>query len=259
MAHIFKKVLGLLLPFIFIQVVHATPIENATFRVFCGAQVAPFSFINKNWQQPEGFEVDLFYEIQKRLGFKIQENRIIPIPQDLLGDFIDNGKADICFGAIASTYEREKKFNISNVYAHSSLGILKRSDDNSISNMSSLYGKKIVLVQDSDGMRYTQSVLKGKSELIIIPNLTIGLFMVRNGKADAIIYDRYILSYFVDTTKDLLLSVTSDAFNMDAGRMAMLFSKDFLYKDEINNTIAALIADGTVDKLIRKWRTKSSY
>ncbi len=233
-------------------------LHGVTFRVFCAAQMAPFSFINDNWQSPEGIDIDILLELQKRLGFELENNRIIPVPQDLAVYFLQSGKSDISIGGVAATYEREKIFSFSRVYSQSALGIVKRSNDNEITCFSSLKGKRVAVVSRSDAYDYVTSVLK-ESQIIEIPQLTKGFFMVYNDQCDVLVADRYALSYFVDTVPSIELTLLTDAFNLDAGRMAMVFNQNFAYKDIINQELDRMMADGTVEKINRKWRTKSSY
>ena len=255
--NLFRK-LCIALTLIMVSATYASDISKETFRVYCAAQTAPFSYIDVDWKKPKGFEVDLFYELQNRLGFKINEDRIIPIPQDLLGDFIDDGLSDISFGAISATYAREKHFNMSNVYCQSSLGIIRATGNTDVTTLYSLKGKRIAVVQDSDGLHYVQSVLQN-AQIIQVPNLTLGLFKVHIKEADALVADRMILKHFVNTGSNLGLEVTDDVFDMDSGRIALELGKDFKYKKEIDDELTRMKNDGTIYKLMEKWGMKASF
>lgn len=254
----FFRKLCLALTLTMVSATYASDISKETFRVYCAAQAAPFSYIDVDWKKPQGFEVDIIYELQKRLGFKIEENRIIPIPQDMLGDFIDDGVSDISFGAISSSYTREKQFIMSRVYCQSSLGIIRAQGNTQVTTLNSLKGKRVAVVQDSDGLRYVQNILPN-TQIVQVPNLTVGLFKVHMDEADALVADRMILKHFVKTGSKLGLEVTDDAFDMDSGRMALELGKGFKYKKEIDAELTRMKNDGTIYKLMNKWGMNASF
>ncbi|MDO4675590.1 MAG: hypothetical protein Q4A68_03290 [Anaerobiospirillum succiniciproducens] len=51
-------------------------LEHVTLTVLVNPLGAPQAFLKDDFQRPYGIDVDVIYELQRRLGFKLTENRI---------------------------------------------------------------------------------------------------------------------------------------------------------------------------------------
>lgn len=89
------SILFVLFSSIFALSAHADDeLKGKTLTVFIDPFSAPSAFFTDQIREPVGMDVDVIYELKKRLGFELTDNRILPLP---LGDAIDSiksGKAD---------------------------------------------------------------------------------------------------------------------------------------------------------------------
>ena len=84
----------------------------------------------------------------------------------------------------------------------------------------------------------------------------MALFQVSDGQMDALIYDRPPMVDFVRTMSSLDLAVTNDVFGDEASAFAFAMPKGSSYGFLINEALNNMLADGTVDAILKKWHVE---
>ena len=114
-------------------------------------QHAFFSETNEETGELEGFEIEVWEEIGKRLGREIKwETAGFPGVIELL----ESGRVDTVADQIGITEEREEKYYFSDVYFYVPYRIVVAEDNNTIETVEDLYGKKLGLLSDDIAYSY---------------------------------------------------------------------------------------------------------
>lgn len=212
---------------------------------------APLAFLTDDLERPEGIDIDIILELQKRLGFKLKENRIFP---DALLDGlnrVESGKADIMGGGISYTVARTEKFDFSPIYYESSLALLYSKRHNpDIKTLIDIKGKNIGVQKGSVSERYAAMF---KANPIYFDNVVLAYFQVAIGKMDGVIFDRPETADFARVMHSLDLAITDDQFGDDECQLAFVLAKDSPYREIIAYTMEQMFMDGTIDSIKAKW------
>lgn len=226
-------------------------LDNVTLTVYMNTAGAPQAFIEEDVRRPQGIDVDIVYELQRRLMFNLKENRIFPIDRDSALARLKSGKADLVIGGISFTRERAKIFDFTNIIYSSSLGVLYSTAHNpEFRHLVDLKGKRIAIEGTSTSANYVE---RFGADVIHIDNHVLGYFMVSTGAIDGVIFDRPPLEDFARTVPSLHLAVIPDEFGADACQFAFVLAKDSPYADIITDTIEAMRDDGTLASILKKW------
>ncbi|TBW41044.1 transporter substrate-binding domain-containing protein [Siculibacillus lacustris] len=105
-------------------------------KVGTETEFAPFDFIDKG--KHVGLNVDLFDEIGKELGVKIEW---IALPWDGVLPGLESGKFDIVAGPATITKKRLERYKFSPPIAEATVAILKKKGDASITKPEDIAGK----------------------------------------------------------------------------------------------------------------------
>ncbi len=105
-------------------------------KVGTETEFAPFDFIDAG--KHVGLNVDLFDEIGKELGVKIEW---VALPWDGVLPGLDSGKFDIVAGPATITKKRMERYRFSPPIAEATVAILKKAGDESIQKPEDIAGK----------------------------------------------------------------------------------------------------------------------
>ncbi len=105
-------------------------------RVGTETEFAPFDYIDAG--KHAGLNVDLFDEIGKELGVKIEW---VALPWDGVLPGLDSGKFDIVAGPATITKKRMERYRFSPPIAEATVAILKKAGDDSIQKPEDIAGK----------------------------------------------------------------------------------------------------------------------
>ncbi len=110
--------------------------KTGVLKVGTETEFAPFDFIDKG--KHVGLNVDLFEEIGKELGVKIEW---VTLPWDGVLPGLESGKFDIVAGPATITKKRMERYKFSPPIAEATVAILKKKGDASITKPADLAGK----------------------------------------------------------------------------------------------------------------------
>lgn len=229
-------------------------LENVTLDVFVYPAGAPLGFIEENVSRPQGVDVDIVYELQRRLLFTLRDNRIFPLQRDVAFARLENDTADLVIGSISYTKERAQKYDFTPIYYRSCLAVVYSSRNHpEIKSIQDLKGLKVGYERGSTAADFIQET---GGQGVPFENNIMALFEVADGQLDALIYDRPPMLDFVNTMKTLGLSVTNDVFGEAACEFAFAMPKDSRYTFLINETMNTMLQDGTIDAILKKWHVE---
>ncbi len=231
-----------------------TAAENTSgvIKVATQGQHPLFSQINDAGQL-EGYDIDVWEEIGRRLNKKIEWTQLA-----LEGCFgaLDAGKVDTIANQISITKTRTEKYDFTEPYFLSPYKFCVVSSNNSVNKFEDMFGKKLGL---SIGSAAHENIKRldpeGKIEIVSFsPDTIITLpNNVVNGKIDAYI-EAVIIFDDRKAKTGLDLKLTGDVVYTEVN--AFPFRKDEKGKklcDEVSKTIIEMREDGTLEKLAIKW------
>lgn len=214
---------------------------------------APMGFLDEN-NEVIGFDVDLAKETMNRLGYEVEFQSI---DWSMKETELNTKNIDLIWNGYAVTPERAEKVLLSEPYLESSQAIFVRKDSD-IQKKSDLEGKLLSTQQSSssiDKIKEDPSGIYDKlgGDLVLYPSNNNSFMDLEAGRVDAIVvgseYGRY---YVKQAGKEDVFRVLEDDFGQDEMAVA-LRKEDTALKQEIDDTIAEIKADGTFDEIYDDW------
>ncbi len=210
------------------------------------ADFPPMSFVGRN-KEIVGFDIDLGQEICTRLGVEFVARPIVwgNKEKELADRKID------CIGGMSVATEASTDMSLSESYIRENLVFVIRGDSK-IVWMRDLKGRKIGMQAGST----TQVALDAaaiRKDITVVPlddNMAV-LRQVQAGNLDAGLVDSLTACYFVSSSSQRYF-VLSDSLREE--ELAIGFRKeDKGLRDKVQKIIYEMKADGTLDRISRKW------
>ena len=201
----------------------------------------------------EGYDIDVWEEIGRRLGKKIEWTQI-----SMEGAFgsLESGKVDTVTQQISITPSRFEKYIFSEPYFLSPYKFFVASTNDSINKLEDMYGKKLGFHTGSSAHEYMKALdPEGKIEIVSFSPDSVATvpINVANGKIDAALEAVIIFPNLKEST-GLDIKMVGDVVFTEVN--AFPFRKDEKGKklcDEVSKTIIEMREDGTLEKLAIKW------
>ncbi|TFG69549.1 MAG: amino acid ABC transporter substrate-binding protein [Anaerolineales bacterium] len=217
-------------------------------RIAIDPSFAPFEYVDED-DLPAGFDIDLSLAIADALGVKPQ---FVTTGYDALYDAVTVGRADIIISALYPDPSRTAAFAYSVPYFNGG-DVLLVTGDSPVSSLASLGGKRVACLFGTEGHMTALGWQKTMTlqPVIITTNspytLTDALVA---GKIDAVIMDHVTALMTVENhnSVQILPDMITDEPYVVAGRLE---DKELI--KAIDDIIATLIVDGTLQRLIQKW------
>ncbi|MEI0603078.1 transporter substrate-binding domain-containing protein [Brachyspira alvinipulli] len=201
----------------------------------------------------EGYDIDVWEEIGKRLNKKIEWHQFA-----LEGCFgaLDAGKVDTATQQISITPARLEKYIFSEPYFLSPFRLYVVGTNDTITKLEDLYGKRLALVTGSATHEYIKELdPENKIEIISLradSTATIPSNVV-NGKAEAAVT---AVTVFPDLKESSGLDIKMVGDILFTQVNGFPFRKDEAGKklcNEISKVVVEMREDGTLEKLAVKW------
>ncbi|RRG18180.1 glutamine ABC transporter substrate-binding protein [Weissella viridescens] len=197
----------------------------------------------------EGFDIDMAKAITKRIDPKAKPE-LTQITSGTRVPMLLNGNIDAIIATMTITPEREKVVDFSEPYfnAGQALMVKKSSDVKSIKDMNHK-GARILGVQGSNSIENVKKFAP-KAKVVALPDYATALTALESGQGDALTTDNSILyGMAVDNHN---VKVVGGTFTTEPYGVAVDKNDPKLTK-AINKAIDEMKADGSYDKLAKKW------
>lgn len=226
-------------------------LENVTLTVYVNPVGAPHAYLENDITHPQGLDVDIIYELQRRLMFNLRDNRIYPLDRASAFARMQAGEADLVGGGISYTMARAKIFKFTPIFLSSGLTVVYSPRFHpEIKSSQDIKGLNVGVEKGATSEDYAAKL---GAKTTYFSNNILALFKVANGQLDAIIYDRPPMDDFVLAVPSVGLKTLDETFGEEACQFAMAMPKDSEYADIIADTIEAMMMDGTMTALLKKW------
>ncbi len=218
----------------------------------------PFSYLDDS-QQPIGYSMDICHEIvkavEKKLGMDNIKVKLVPVTSSTRIPLLANGTVDLNCGSSTNTKERQAQVAFApTTFVTATRFVAKKASN--IKSLKDLKGKTVVSTAGTSNIRWaTGANEKDKLGMNIIPakDHAEALLTVNNGRAAAFFMDDILLAGLVATSRDPDSWVISkDAYTIEPYAI-MEPKNDPAFKKLVDDTIIAMMKDGRLDALYKKW------
>lgn len=224
--------------------------KRGTLRVGMEPGYMPFEMTNKKGEIV-GFDVDMAKRIAKAMGVKLE---LVNTAWDGIIPALLTGKYDMIMSGMTLTQERNLKVNFASPYIVVGQSILVRKEyADVVKSYKDLNNKKYKVASKlgTTGEQATKRMIP-KATYISFETEQEGVMDLVNGKIDAFVYDLPYMAIANAQKNEGKLVFLDKPFTHEPLAWAIRQGNyDFL--NWLNNFLAQVKADGTYDKIYKKW------
>ena len=212
----------------------------------------PFEQYADDGTTPTGYDVDLAKEIGDKMGLEV--NFINTAFDGILQGIGTN--YDCVFSAVTITDERKETCLFSEPYIdnYQSIVVAKGSTQK-FESLNDLDGKDIALQKETTSDELLDD-LTGKGTIsckkVAQEKVTTCFTQLTNGEVDVVLCDSTVADGYVSTSPDLYEIAFQDSTSPEQFGIAM-GKQDTQLQTAVNNALAELKSDGTLDDIYKKW------
>jgi len=197
-----------------------------------------------------GFDIDLAREVTKRMGVEL---KLQPIDWDSNVLELNSGNIDCIWNGFSISEERKAEVNFTDAYMQNRQVVIVRGDSG-ITALADLAGKTLCLQAGSSAADALASHADFKSSLKEVVELSdnVTAFMELEGKtSDAILMDEIVAAYYI-TQNNKDYKILDESLADEQYGVGFRLGDQSL-RDEVNNQLKAMAADGTLAEISNTW------
>lgn len=229
-------------------------VTDGTLTIGTSAEYEPFEYMEDG--EYKGFDLELAQAIADDLGLEL---KIENVDFDTIVPGVASGtKYDMGIAAITATPEREKEVGFTDSYYMDDQAIVTMADNTEITGDNyadalNAEGVKIAVQSGSTAEAFAKENFPN-AELVPFKNATDCFAAVQSSQANALVTNRSVAAQLVATSfsnEQVIKQISTDeeyAIAVNKDNTALL--------DALNDSIAKLTEDGTVDELMTKYNIK---
>ena len=220
--------------------------QAKVFTVGTDATFKPFEF--KVDGKYSGFDIELIEAVAKELGAtKVEyvDTEFKGLIPGLLAK-----KFDLIVSAMYITEERKQTIAFSDTYFPGGLSIMVKKDNNTIAGVKDLNGKKVSVQIGTKSAKYLEEPQFKEIKLVKVETNNDMFMELETGKVDAVVTGLPAAKTYTKekgTTKVLPNTLTEEYYGYGIRK------EDADLVKAVNEALKKLKADGTYDKLVKKW------
>ena len=196
-----------------------------------------------------GFDLDLAQECAKRMGMEYVAQ---PIAWDSKDQELKSGNIDCIWNGFTIS-GREDGYTWTEPYMSNDQVVVVKNGSG-ITSLADLAGLKVAVQKDSSGLaalNENEALTSTFGELVEIDSYLQAMMELEMGSVDAIVMDEIVARYEIQTSgKDF--AVLDEAVASEEYGVGFLLGNTDL-RDEVQNTLEEMAADGTMAKISEKW------
>ncbi|MDD3866533.1 MAG: amino acid ABC transporter substrate-binding protein [Eubacteriales bacterium] len=197
-----------------------------------------------------GFDIDVAKEVASRMEIEL---RLQPIDWTQNVSELASGQIDCIWNGYTITDERAEQVNFSEPYMRNRQVIVVRSESD-VETLDDLAGLKLVLQAGSSAVSALEKAEELKDSLAEVVELkdNVTAFLdLQSGATDALLIDEIVANYYI-TTNSADFRVLDESLAEE--EFGIGFRKnDQALRDEVQKTLEAMQADGTLAEISDKW------
>lgn len=216
-------------------------------RAGMDAAYPPFGFQDMDKKEYMGFDVDIIKAIGKEEGFDVEVRNV---NFDGLIPALQSGDLDVAINDITITEDRKKSVDFSKRYYIAGLGVVVKSDNNSIQKKEDLSGKTLGVTIGSTGEEAARKI--AGANVRVYSTLSDAFLDLKQGAVDCVVNDIPTNEYYVAKTSDKSVKTAPVALTTeDLGIAVKKGNKELLTK--IDDGLAKMKKNGEFAKIYKKW------
>lgn len=209
----------------------------------------PMGYRNEN-NEIVGFDIDLAKEVTKRMGVQL---KLQPIDWNAKEQELNTGNIDCIWNGFTITEERSQVINFTDPYVDNAQVAVVRSDSPAQS-LGDLAGKKVGLQAGStaaEAVRGNEEFANSLDEVVEVKDNLTALMDLEIGGVDAVVLDLFVANDNIKRSgKDFRILDE----HLSSEKYGIGFRKnDQALRDEVQKTLEAMAADGTMAKISTDW------
>ena len=198
----------------------------------------------------KGFDVDVVAAICERINCV---PNWVTTAWDGIFPALANGEFDMVVSGVTITEERDKIVDFSDPYIIVQQGILMRVSDRGATIDDFKSGAMKLASQNGTTNAALGEELVGRDNLALFDSFNNAVIAVQNGDVDGVIIDSTsAAAYEQEFAGELAVGITG----LSSDPLGLVFQEGDSMQDDFNEGLAAIIADGTLQKLTIKWWPK---
>ncbi|KPC51615.1 basic amino acid ABC transporter substrate-binding protein [Amantichitinum ursilacus] len=220
-----------------------------TYQVATDASYAPFESMNDK-KEVVGFDVDVLTAAAAKAGIEV---KFINTPWEGIFATLATGDRDIVASAVTITPERKQTMDFTNPYFDAKQ-LIAVSGSSKVAKFADLKNLKVAVQTGTTGDEVVQKLLgKTNPNIKRFESTPLAIQELLSGGVDAVVADNGVVTNYVANNKGAKLKTIDDAsFAKESYGFAVhKGNADLLAK--LNKGIAAIKADGTYDKIYKKY------
>ncbi len=214
----------------------------------------PLNFVDPATGEGIGWEYDAFNEIAARLNFEVDWQLS---SWDTMIEAVRNGQFDVGMDGITINEERKEQVDFSDAYMVSQQFMLVRADEERFGNAEEFAGDDNFLVGAQAGTTNfyvaVYDVLDGDEanpRIKLFETFGASVQALKSGDVDTVLMDNTSAQGYIGADPGAF-KVVGDALGTE--EFGFIFTPGSDLVEPINQAIAAMKADGTLDALNQKW------
>jgi polar amino acid transport system substrate-binding protein len=214
----------------------------------------PLQFVDSKTGQPAGWEYDAVAELAKRLNFAVEYQNT---SWDAMIQAVSDKQYDVGMTGITIRDDRKEKVDFSDSYMRSEIFMLVRGDESRFADGKTFAADEKLLVGAQAGTSpfyvAVYNILDGNEQnprIKLFETFAATVAALQAGDVDLVLTDS-AAGKSISANSGGKLKVTGEP--LQAEDFGFIFPKGSDLVAPINAGIAALKADGTLDKLTQKW------
>ncbi|SHE50318.1 cyclohexadienyl dehydratase [Seinonella peptonophila] len=226
-------------------------VDQGVIRVGTTGDYKPFTYLNPQTKEYEGYDIDAAKMLAKDLGVKV---KFVKTTWPTLMSDLKANKFDIAMGGITRTLEREKTAHLTLPYIKDGKSpLIRKADQDRFKSLADIdqQGVKIGVNPGGTNEKFVRENLK-KAEIVLVQNNLEIPNMVAEGKVDVMITDSTEARYYAKQNDKLLAILTENPFNLHQ-KGYLINRSDVDYQNWINLWMEEMQLHGQFKALEKKW------
>lgn len=252
------KKLGLLSALAFAAaLVMAPQIVSAGDTVRIGTEGAypPFNFTDASGEL-QGFDVDIAKALCEKMD---AECTYVAQDWDGIIPALLANKYDAIIASMSITDERKKAVNFTDKYYSNLVRFVAPKGSNLDTSMGGLAGKSIGVQRATVAASWLEDHLSDSSSLKLYDTQENANLDLANGRLDAMLADGLVMYEWLGTDDGKGFEFVGEGLSLDDGIGIAVRKEDTALQAKLNTAIAAILADGTYEKINAKYFPFSIY
>jgi len=213
--------------------------------VGCDTNFMPFEFKGPDGEY-QGFDIDLWAAIAEDLGL---EYKLQPMDFNGLIPALQSANIDVAIAGMTIKSKREEVVDFAFPYYDSGLLLMVRSDEKGIGGIEDLGDKVVATKLGTTSADYAKGI--ETEDVKLYPNIDGAYMELRTGGADAVIFDKPAILYYIKTTGKGAVKTVGPLYEGQPYGIAFPQGSDL--REPVSITILKFMEDGTYDEIYKKW------